>query len=196
MRNGGYRRRPGAVAGLLGSSVAATFAVIALVGVLVLMFGQRGERMDRVVAQNTSTTASPRPAAQAPIPVAPAPGGVSAAQPAPSASAVAVAPVAPAAPPAVTPGRRAPVVIFDQSRRHSLVLQFRAALQAAGWRVDGTGPWVGKIPETTVYYPAGMEAAAKALMTEFPAITRSLPAFAGVPADALTVIICSDFRLS
>jgi hypothetical protein len=180
----------------LGSSAAATLAVIGLVGVLLLMFGQRAERMDHVVAADTSTTASPRPVTEAPIPVAPAPGGVAAAHPSPSAGAVAVAPVVSAAPSAVTPVRREPVVIFDQTRRHDLVLQFRSALRSAGWEVAGTGPWVGKIPMTTVYYPVGMEAAARALMAAFPSITRSLPAFAGVPSDELTVIICSDFRLN
>jgi hypothetical protein len=88
------------------------------------------------------------------------------------------------------------VVIFDQTRRHDLVVAFRNALRAAGWEVAGSGPWVGKVPLTTVYYPPGMEAAARALMLRFPAITRSLPAFPGVPADELSVIICSDFRMS
>ncbi len=69
-------------------------------------------------------------------------------------------------------------------------------MRAAGWDVDGIGPWVGKIPMTTVYYPPGMEASARALMAAFPTITRSLPAFPGVPTDELTVIICSDFRLN
>jgi hypothetical protein len=180
---------------VLGSSAAASLAVIALVGVLLLMFGQRAERMDRVVAQNTTTTASPQPATQAPIAVAPAPRPVPATAPTPTAG-VPVVPRAPVGFPSAQPAQRAPVVLFDQSRRHSLVLQFRNALRAAGWDVDGTGPWVGKIPVTTVYYPPGMEAAARALMAAFPTVTRSLPAFPGVPTDELTVIICSDFRLN
>jgi hypothetical protein len=148
--------------------------------------------MDRAVAQVGVATPSSHPATEAPIPVAPAPRSIPAAQAAPSAAPTAVPSIAATA----TPSARLPVVIFDQTRHRDVVVAFRSALRAAGWDVDGTGPWIGKVPVTTVYYPVGMESAAKALMAAFPQITRSLPAFSGVPSDELTVIICSDFRLN
>ena len=36
-------------------------------------------------------------------------------------------------------------------------------MRALGWQVSGTSNWRGNIPSTTVYYPAGFEAAAEAL---------------------------------
>jgi hypothetical protein len=88
-----------------------------------------------------------------------------------------------------------PVVIFDETRHREVVVAFRTALRSAGWDVAGTGPWVGNVPVSTVYYPPGMEAAARELMAAFPSITRGRPAFSGVPTDKLTVIICEGFGL-
>jgi hypothetical protein len=186
---------------MLGSSTLASLSVIALIGVLLLVFGQRVDRMDRAVAAPAATVETPRPVAtQAPIPVAPAPRSIP--QAAPASTAAPVAPALPVVPaPSAAPGSDTfvagpQVVIFDQTRQRDLVVAFRSALRSAGWDVAGTGPWYGAVPVTTVYYPAGQEAAAKALMAKFPEITRSLPVFDGVPADKLTVIICKDFKLT
>src|SRR5581483_6586053 len=193
MHNRGYRGRPGAALGMLGSSALASLSVIALIGVLLLMFGQRVDRMDRAVAQPAATVETPHPAATAaPIPVTPAPRSMPEAAAAPVAPAVPVVSAASTAPSSEVLSGGPQVVIFDQTRHRDVVVEFRAALRAAGWDVAGTGPWYGSVPVTTVYYPAGQEAAAKALMAKFPSITRSLPVFDGVPADKLTVIICKD----
>ena len=85
-------------------------------------------------------------------------------------------------------------MIYDQTRHPATVAALRAALTSRGWDVVGSGPWVGAVPVTTVYYPVGMEAQAKELMAAFPSIPRSRPSFAGVPDDALTVIICKGFK--
>jgi hypothetical protein len=184
---------------MLGSSTLASLSVIALIGVLLLVFGQRVDRMDRAVAAPAATVETPRPVAtQAPLPVAPAPRSIPQAAPAstPASTASPVPPAPSAAPGSDTFASGPQVVIFDQTRQRDLVVAFRSALRAAGWDVAGTGPWYGAVPVTTVYYPVGQEAAAKALMAKFPEITRSLPVFDGVPADKLTVIICKDFKLT
>jgi len=161
--------------------------VFALVGVLLLMFGQRMDHIDRVAT-------SPVEPANAPLPVAPAP----AARPGPIASVGGHTAAPASATPTATPtptALTAPVVIFDQTRHRELVVTFRDELRAAGWEVVGTGPWVGTVPATTVYYPPDMEAAANALMAAFPWIARSRPAFDGLPTDALTVILTNDVQV-
>lgn len=192
-----------AALGALGSSLVSGVAVIGLVGGLLLAFGQRTDRVDAAVDRTlpqARATATPRPAAPLTVAAGPAvpvlvesppvehPAPVPAARPAAS-------PPRPAADRTPEVFARLPVVIFDEARHREVVVAFRTALRSAGWDVAGTGPWVGNVPVSTVYYPPGMKAAARELMSAFPSITRGRPAFPGVPTDKLTVIICEGFAL-
>lgn len=91
------------------------------------------------------------------------------------------------------PAERAPVVVFNQTVRRGLAADFRDALVAAGWEVAATDDWRGTVPATTIYYPPGMQDAARALMSQFPAVERIRPAFPGIPTSQLTVILCKEF---
>jgi hypothetical protein len=198
----------------LGSSAVSAVAVIALVAVLLLMFGRRAdhlEAVDRVAATDMPTAPASVPS-EPPLPVAPAPGlgddadavpGPIIGPQAKAAATVTPSPAAgPAAPGVVTDttsvsvpytGPKVPIVLFNQTVDPNRMSALQHALVAAGWTVDATDTWHGKVPETTVYYPVGMLKQAKALMAEFPTIARLRPAFTGIPmAGKLTVIICDD----
>jgi hypothetical protein len=90
-------------------------------------------------------------------------------------------------------GPKVPIVLFNQTSDPARLTSLQSALVAAGWPVAATGAWKGAVPATTVYYPAGMEAQARALMAAFPSIGRIRPVFGGIPqTKKLTVIICED----
>jgi hypothetical protein len=216
------RRLPGAHrSGLteLGSSAISAVAVIALVAVLLLMFGQRADHLEAV--DRVAATDAPSAPAQPPLPVAPAPGTGDQADAVPGPIAgngphEKVAPdMAPGMPvsqavadptaPGVLPdnqatqvavpynGPKVPIVLFNQTADPARLSSLQNALVAAGWPVAATDTWKGKVPQTTVYYPVGMVAQARALMAQFPSIGRIRPAFAGIPQSGkLTVIICDD----
>lgn len=63
-------------------------------------------------------------------------------------------------------------------------------VRSLGWQVSGTSNWRGNIPDTTVYYPAGMEAAAEVLARDL-GIGRLRPSVAPMKSDRLTVILAN-----
>jgi len=196
----------------LGSSAVSALAVMALVAVLLLMFGRRADHLEAVdrVAATDMPTAPASVQSQPPLPVAPAPGTGDAADavpgpvtgpqaqatdtPTPSAEVSTPGVVTDADSVAVPyQGPKVPIVLFNQTTDPNRMGALQHALVAAGWTVDATDTWHGKVPATTVYYPPGMLKQAKALMAEFPTIARLRPAFTGIPmAGKLTVIICED----
>lgn len=194
-----------------GSSAVSAVAVIALIGVLLLMFGQRADRVEQLDAmaagsqrsvpmQETSVEAPPIPVAPGPdehmgaVPGPVVPRG--SVQPEPgTAEAMANEPVDPRGDftdEQIANAAKGKVVLFNQTRDPYLATGLRDALTAQGWTVTAVDDWTGTIPATTVYYPVGMELQARALMAKFPSVGRIKPAFSGIPSDKLTVIICKD----
>ena len=94
--------------------------------------------------------------------------------------------------PATAPDRRAAVVVFNQTGVSGLAANFAARLGQAGWTVAGVDNWVGTVPETTVYYRPGDEAAARTLMKDFPEVGRIRPAISGMPDRGLTLILAGN----
>ncbi|MCW2758106.1 MAG: hypothetical protein JWO46_1852 [Nocardioidaceae bacterium] len=80
------------------------------------------------------------------------------------------------------------VAVFNNSRRKGLAQRTAAKVTAAGWKVTGTDNWRGNIPATTVYFPQGMQAAAKALAADL-GIDRVKAAQSPMRNDRLTVIL-------
>jgi hypothetical protein len=87
-----------------------------------------------------------------------------------------------------------PVYVFNQTGLTGLASNIGAQLDAAGWNVVGIDNWRGTVPEDTVYYYPGDQAAAERLSEDFPDIGRVWPASAPMPAGALTVILASTDR--
>jgi hypothetical protein len=161
----------------------AALAVIVLVGVLILAFGANGNETQQFGSGPAGTLTS------ADTPTATPPPGQSTPTRTPTPT--------PTPTPAPTPlAAKASVIILNQSGVSGLAAQVRDRLQAGGWTVTGIDDFRGNVPATTVYYPPGLQAAAKALMAQFPEIGRIRPAFSGISATQLTVILSKDFPTS
>lgn len=203
------RQSKGIHAGIaqLRSSAVSALAVIALIGALLLMFGQRVDRVEQLEAMQAgsqrSVPAQQLVAGQAPIPVAPGPDDHMGAVPGPLVPRGSVPdPMTPREDPKgsfteaqIAGAAKVPVVLFNQTYSAKRIDGLRGALSAQGWTVPAVDTWHGAIPATTVYFPKGMELEARALMAAFPSISRIRPAFAGIPSDKLTLIVCGDFPI-
>jgi cytoskeletal protein RodZ len=132
-----------------------------------------------------SSTASPTPS-ETETSVAPTP--------TPSASKTVVPPPPPPPPPttpAPPPVVHAPTVVLNQTTIHGLALSVANKLRAAGWTVTGVGNWRGTVPSSTVYYPAGLEAAARSLAYQL-GVDRIRPLLPHMLRNRLTVILTAD----
>lgn len=85
-----------------------------------------------------------------------------------------------------------PVAVLNETTRRGLAAGVAAALEARGWRVSGTGNFVGNVPATTVYYPSGSRAAARVL-ARHEGTDRLRPSFPGIRRDVLTLILAKDY---
>ncbi len=192
----GESRRGAPLLNTLASSALAALAVIVLVGVLILAFGEDGgDEADQAGSEPVAVaTASPTPDPTAD----PTLSATAQATPSASASLSASPSASPdaslsATPPAVD---KVPVVVLNQTGISGLAAQFQKELEAGGWTVAGIDDFRGNVPATTVYFPPGMRPAAKALMEQFPQIGRIRPAFSGISTTQLTVILGKDFPTS
>lgn len=184
----GEPRRSASLLSILASSALATLAVVVLVGVLILAFGEDSADEAAQIASETPAqvaTATPSPL----IGPTRAPRAESTATPTPTPS--------PTPTPTPTPRvEKVPVVVLNQTTRAGLAAQFQIKLEAGGWTVSGIDDFRGNVPATTVYFPPGLRAAAKALMAQFPQVGRIRPAFSGISTTQLTVILSKDFPTS
>ncbi|MDX6229984.1 MAG: hypothetical protein QOI76_3374 [Frankiales bacterium] len=89
---------------------------------------------------------------------------------------------------------KAPLLVLNNSRIHGLAEVGKATFSKGGWTVVGTGNYTGRLPETTVFYSPGFNAAAQTLARQFPTITAIQPRPAGVPGSALTVVLTRYFK--
>jgi cytoskeletal protein RodZ len=89
---------------------------------------------------------------------------------------------------------KAPLLVLNNSRIHGLAEVGKATFSKGGWTVVGTGNYTGRLPETTVFYSPGFNAAAETLARQFPTITAIQPRPAGVPGSALTVVLTRYFK--
>jgi hypothetical protein len=85
-----------------------------------------------------------------------------------------------------------PVYVFNQTTVTGLAASFAAVLDGDGWNVAGVANWRGFVPENTVYYWPGNQAAANRLSSDYGEIGRVWPATSPMPRDGLVVILASD----
>jgi hypothetical protein len=83
------------------------------------------------------------------------------------------------------------VEVYNNSGIKGLAGRVATTATQAGWRVVGSDNWYGSIPASTVYYPAKLQRAAKALALDL-GIRRTVPAIDPMKLDRLTVILTSD----
>lgn len=90
--------------------------------------------------------------------------------------------------PAVT---RPAVVVLNQTTTVGLAAKVATRLRGAGWVVPAIGNYRGAVPGTTVFYPAGAQAAAQSLAKAL-GVTRTAPAPPGMSTSRLTVVLTSN----
>ncbi|MGH8968907.1 MAG: LytR C-terminal domain-containing protein [Actinomycetes bacterium] len=111
-------------------------------------------------------------------------------------------PPSPTAPPASTPENTSPpersasdleVVVLNQTSRRGLAGDVADRLRAAGFDVVATGNFTGAVPSTTVYYPAGAKADARAAAEALPTDPRTRPRFGNLSTTRLTVVVTLSY---
>jgi cytoskeletal protein RodZ len=85
------------------------------------------------------------------------------------------------------------IVVLNQTARSGLAATVATQLRGKGWTVSNVGNFRGVVPATTVYYPAGKEAAAAAAAKSLPTPPRILPRFGNLSTTRLTVIVTTNY---
>lgn len=187
-RRGAHRTRAGFVAALM-PSVLAVLAVSALVISLAVWRGQ--DPVDR-----DTTTAAAGAGDREALSLAPSSsGGSTTTSPAQATSSTAPTKDATTAPAetAQPTSFDVEVVVLNQSTRRGLAGTVADVLRAEGWAVPFVGNFHGVVPATTVYYPPGLEAAARAAAATLPTAQRVRPSFGNLSATRLTVVVTSSY---
>lgn len=83
------------------------------------------------------------------------------------------------------------VEVYNNSGISGLAGSTASRISGAGWQVVGSDNWYGTIPQSTVYYPERLEAAARLLARDL-GIERLKPAISPMRFDRLTVILTAD----
>lgn len=91
------------------------------------------------------------------------------------------------------PEDREPVGVLNASSVDGLEVDAQELFVDGGWEVPATATYDGTLDVTTVFYPEGMEEAAEALRSQFPAILEVEPTIEGLNASRLVVIVADDF---
>ncbi|MGZ4616819.1 MAG: LytR C-terminal domain-containing protein [Actinomycetes bacterium] len=183
-----------ALARLFLLQLLAVAAITALLTIVSVVIG-RGTGSDQVT---TATQGSPStPAAASPRATSSSPSASSAPTAPPPSSAPPATP--PASPPPVSPSAtvdtsRPEVVVLNQSARQGAAADAADRLRGAGWAIRRTDSFSGTVRTTTVYYPPGMEQAARAVAKTLPGATRVLPRFSTLPRTRLTVVLTDDYQ--
>ena len=89
-----------------------------------------------------------------------------------------------------------PLVVLNNTTIRGLAAQAADTFKAGGWTVTSTGNLTNDIVSTCAYYdPANYaaKAAALALQAQFPAIKRTEPKFAELPAGPIVVVLTPDY---
>lgn len=105
---------------------------------------------------------------------------------------------APAAVRTRTAARVMPVTVLNNSAVNGLAARVAAVFESNGWPIaDLRNYSETQVPATTVFFTAGVadeEAAAQALVAQFPQITGGAqPRFAGLDGTGLTVTVVGDW---
>lgn len=150
---------------------------VALVALLVYGLGDRTEPAAAPTATpgEAGATASPTPTPAA----TPSPTGTPTPTPTPT----------PTATPTPSPEVRAPVAVLNQTTVAGLAGRAAAVLERDGWEVPLVDDAALGVPSTTLYVPSGLEDAAETFQADFPAVTRSRPAFEGLAPGQLTLVL-------
>ena len=89
-----------------------------------------------------------------------------------------------------------PLIVLNATNKNGLAASATHTFQAGGWTVASQGNLTNNILSTCAYYDPSdprNQAAAQALMTQFPAIKRIKEKFDGLPAGPIVVVLTADY---
>ena len=158
--------------------------LVGTVAAVALVLASVADRTPEPLAEGGDATAvpsSPSATSAAPMPT-PQPSDSPAVSPSPSPSPSAL-------PTPTTPPSDVPVDVLNQTLVEGLAGRAAAVLSDAGWAVGQIENTALGAPSTTVYVPTGLEDDADLLLDAFPMLTRTRPAFEGLNAAALTLVL-------
>jgi cytoskeletal protein RodZ len=185
VRRGAHRTRHPASATLLPSLL----AILAVASLITALYVWRGEDPKQPLAAaspsssaadatTSSTTATPKSAAQTTEPAA---------------TTTSPVPNKPTTTTGTQPRQDIAIVVLNQTSRSGLAATVAGRLRAKGWTVSNVGNFRGVVPATTVYYPAGHVAAARAAAKSLPTPARFLPRFGNLSTTRLTVVVTTNY---
>jgi LytR cell envelope-related transcriptional attenuator len=106
----------------------------------------------------------------------------------------------PAAEPTATetppPDVKAPIRILNAAGVSGLAARTADTLRTDGWEVTGADNFSGEIAATTIFAPAGLEAAAATLSRTYPVLAVVEPAREGMGTTELTLVLAQDVTLA
>ena len=181
----GAHRTSGDVASAFVPSLLAVLAVTALVTALYVWRGEEGDTQQPAAATERATTA-PMTSATPPTPSTTAPASTTPASSAPATTSQATETAADLV-------GSLEVVVLNQTGRSGLAATVAKALRGEGWTVPFTGNFRGQVPATTVYYPPGAEAEARAAAAGLPTEPRVRPRFGNLSPTRLTVVVTDSY---
>ncbi|MGZ4591663.1 MAG: LytR C-terminal domain-containing protein [Oryzihumus sp.] len=181
-RRGAHRTSRDASAALLPSAL----AILAVASLITALYVWRGEDPGPPEAAAATTAALAKPSST------PAAGTKAAATPPPTSTPPATS-AATSAPATSAAAAQPSVVVLNQTRRHGLASTVADRLRGRGWTVTNVGNFRGNVPATTVYYPAGAEAAATAAAGNLPTPARIRPRFGNLSATRLTIVVTDNY---
>jgi hypothetical protein len=205
LRRGAHRTRRAASATLLPSLL----AILAVTSLITALYVWRGEEAQPPSAAASGHSPTPRGSTASPQASTASPQASTAAPSVTSPAATASDP-ATATTESATTATSAPaghkktgqgaqlrasiaIVVLNQTVRAGLAATVATQLRAKGWTVSGVGNFRGVVPATTVYYPAGHEAAAAAAARSLPTPPRVLPRFGNLSLSRLTVVVTTNY---
>lgn len=85
------------------------------------------------------------------------------------------------------------VVVLNQTSRAGLAGVVADRLRGQGWAVPAVGNFHGVVPATTVYFPPGEDAAARAVAESLPVTPRLKPRFGNLSTTKVTVVVTDSY---
>jgi hypothetical protein len=192
LRRGAHRTSRAASATLLPSLL----AILAVTSLITALYVWRGEESQQPSAAASGQSRTPQ--ASTPSPTTSSPATIASdttTATTESATTATSAPTGHKTKPAQGAQLRASIaiVVLNETGRAGLAATVAARLRAKGWTVSGVGNFRGVVPATTVYYPAGHEAAAAAAAKSLPTPARVLPRFGNLSLTRLTVVVTTNY---
>jgi cytoskeletal protein RodZ len=181
-----WRRRAQRIVGFLLAGLGVVVLVIAIIALRQPNGHQAALRTSGVA--ESSKVSSPAPSSAASTPAS-------------SASSAPASSTAPASTPASSTSaatlQSVPLIVLNNTTKSGLAETAAGRFKAGGWTVSSTGNLTNTIISTAAYYDPTVpnaQAAATALMTQFPAIKRVVARFSpGLPAGPIVVVLTSDY---